>query len=685
MRTHCPYCALQCGMRLEKTPDGYAVRGDESFDVNAGALCTKGFTAAETLAHPDRILAPLIRRNGVLEPARWDDALEYVAERFRDIGERHGRDAVAAFGSGALTNERAYAFGKFARLALRTRNFDYNGRFCMSSAAVAANRAFGLDRGLPFPLAWLDRAECLLVAGGNPGDTMPPLARRLGERRTGATIVIDPRRTAFAANASLHLQPVPGTDALLARALLHVVIAEGFIDRAYIATRTNGFDEVRRAAERTYPELAERHTGVPADEIRHGARMLARASSAIVLTARGVEQHRDGSDAANAYLNLALALGLPGKPLSGYGTLTGQANGQGGREHGQKSDQLPGYRNARDPQARADVARAWNVEPDDLGTPGLTASELFTALGTSIHGLFVVGSNPAVSAPNAAAVRANLAKTEFVVVCDFLPSETVAFAHVVLPVLQWAEESGTVTNLEGRLLLRERVAEPPEGPRSDLRVLQGLAERLGAPRLLASTDPADVFDELARVTAGGRADYSAASHARLRDGERLYWPVSAAAPQGTPVLFETAFPTPDGRASFVSADERAPGSEAPDRAYPYAFTTGRVRDHYLSGTQTRRVERLVRAAPEPVVEMHPSVAAHHGVADGELVRVRSRRGSIEIRARITEAVRPDTLFAAFHWAEPGAANDLTSDALDPHSRMPAFKGCAVSLERVMQT
>jgi len=683
VRTHCPYCALQCAMRLESNYGGYAVRGDATFDVNSGALCTKGFTAAETLAHPERILTPLVRRDGVLEPASWEEALDLIAERFLAIGERHGRDAVAVFGSGALTNERAYALGKFARLALRTRNFDYNGRFCMSSAAVAANRAFGLDRGLPFPLEWLDRTECLLIAGGNPADTMPPLGRRLGERRTGSSIVVDPRRTPYAAAATLHLQVAPGTDALLANALLHVAVAEGLVDDAYVAARTKGFADVRRQAERADPERAERRTGVPADDIRRAARMLAAAPSAIVLTARGVEQHRDGSDAANAYVNLALALGLPGRPLSGYGTLTGQANGQGGREHGQKSDQLPGYRDARDPAARAAVATAWGVSEAALGTPGLTAAEILGALGGDVRALLVVGSNPAVSAPAAAAVRAGLERTEFVVVCDFFPSETTRYAHVVLPTLQWAEESGTVTNLEGRLLLRERVAEAPAGPRSDLRVLADLAARLGAPGVLPSSDPEAVFAELARVSAGGRADYSAASHARLRAGETLYWPVSQAAPNGTPTLFQERFATADGRANFIPADESAPHSEAPDDGYPYAFTTGRVRDHYLSGTQTRRVERLVRAAPEPFVEMHPVVAAHHGVADGDLVRVRSRRGSVELRARVTADIRPDTLFAAFHWAAPRAANDVTSDALDPHSRMPAFKGAAVALERVV--
>jgi assimilatory nitrate reductase catalytic subunit len=681
VRTHCPYCALQCGMTLGPAASGYAAAGDPTFGVNAGDLCMKGFSSAEMLGHPDRLLQPMIRRNGVLEPASWDEALDAAAGGFARIARERGHDAIATFGSGALTNEKAYALGKFARLAFGTANFDYNGRFCMSSAAAAANRAFGLDRGMPFPLAWMGEADVLLLAGGNPLDTMPPLERYLTKQRAhGQSIVVDPRRTAFAASASLHLQAAPGTDTILAYALLHVLIVERLIDTAYIAARTTGFLDVRRNAELEYPERAEKRTGVPADDIRAAARMLAKAKRAIVLTGRGVEQHSNGTDSASAYINLALALGLPGRDGSGYGTLTGQGNGQGGREHGQKSDQLPGYSTLDDPRAVERVARVWNVAPERLTRRGMTAAEILEAIGTQIHGLFVMGSNPVVSAPRSAQLRTKLATIEHLVVCDFFPSETVAYAHVVLPSLQWAEECGTMTNLEGRVLLRERMAEPPEGPRGDLAILAALAERLGVPALIAP-DAEAVFDELRAATAGSRADYSGVTYARLRGGDVLHWPVPAVDHPGTPVLFAESFPTADGRARFIAVASHL-DSEYCTAEYPWTLTTGRNREHYLSGTQTRRTARLNAAVREPVAEVHPALAERFGIVDGGYMRITSRRGSVDVRARLSDAIRPETIFAPFHWGGTSTVNDVVGGSLDPISKMPPFKACAVRIESV---
>jgi len=669
-------------MHVVAVDDGYRVAGDATFDVNAGDLCVKGFTAAATLRHPERLATPLVREDGVLRAASWDEALDRAAEGFRGIAARHGDDANAVFGSGALTNEKAYALGKFARLALRTSRFDYNGRFCMSSAAAAVNRSLGVDRGLPFPLAWLGETSCLLVAGGNPLATMPPLARYLDSQRVrGTSIVIDPRCTEFAAAATLHLQPAPGTDAILAVGLLHVLIAERLVDAEYIAARTRGFDAVRRIAEREEPARVERRTGVEAEAIVAAARMLAAAPNAIVLTARGVEQHANGTDTVNAFVNLALALGLPGRAHSGFGTLTGQGNGQGGRELGQKSDQLPGYRRADDPQARAHVAAVWGVAPEALGCAGERGFELLSSVGKAVRGMLVVASNPVVSAPNASAIRAAFAKAEHLVVCDFFASETTEYAHVVLPALQWAEESGTMTNLEGRVLLRERVVEGPEGSRSDLAILRALALRLGRPQAACDAEPEAVFDELRRATAGGPADYAGVTYARLRGGERLQWPVATVDHPGTPVMFATDFPTADGRARFIAV-EPVTTAEVPDADYPWYFTTGRVREHYLSGTQTRRVEVLSRAVPQPYVEMHSRLAALVGVGEGGRVKISSRRGAVALQTKITDRIRYDTLFAPFHWGGALTVNDLVDARSDPSSAMPAFKACAVRLERL---
>jgi assimilatory nitrate reductase catalytic subunit len=742
--THCPYCALQCGMTLREVP---AERGDPNdpnaptdptgpteptggggdgrdgrsrledrageegeasrlevvprtgFPVNKGALCGKGRSAPDLLAPSARLTQPLIRgaATGRLEPATWEDALERIASRLSGTRAAHGPDAVGVFGGGGLTNEKAYALGKFARLVLGTPHIDYNGRFCMSSAAAAGTRAFGLDRGLPFPLADIPRTGCLILVGSNVSETMPPAARYLTElrERGGTLIVIDPRRTPTADLADLHLAPRPGTDLALALGLLHLVVSEGRCDTDFIETRTSGWPEARSAAMAHWPELVERVTGVPVPSLREAVRLFCDPEHAMVLTARGPEQHSKGTDTVGAWINLCLATGRAGRPLSGYGCLTGQGNGQGGREHGQKADQLPGYRKLEDPAAREHVAGVWGVEPASLPGPGRSAYELLDALGGDIRSLLLLGSNPVVSAPHAAHVEERLRSLDFLAVCDVVLSESARLADVVLPVAQWAEETGTVTNLEGRVLLRRKAIEPPPGVRTDLEVLSALAERLGWEKGFP-TDPEEVFDELRRASAGGPADYSGVTYRRVADEDGVFWPCPAdpashgpAAPgesgesgddhPGTPRLFLDRFATPDGRARFTPVSHR-PSAEEPDAEYPLHLTTGRVLSQYQSGAQTRRVRKLNAAAPGPFVELHPRLAERLGAAEGDRLAVVSRRGRAVAPARLTTGIRPDTVFMPFHWPGEGRANSLTNPALDPASRMPEFKVCAVRVE-----
>jgi assimilatory nitrate reductase catalytic subunit len=670
------------------------------FPTNRGGLCQKGWTSAEVLRTPDRLTTPLLRgTDGALHPATWDEALGLVADRLRRIQAEHGRDAVAVFGGGGLTNEKAYALGKFARVVLRTPFIDYNGRFCMASAAAAGNRAFGVDRGLPFPLEDVGRAQAVLLLGSNLADTMPPSSQHLAAARAaGGVVVVDPRHSATAAladdGAGLHLQAVPGTDLAVLLALTHVVWAEGLVDTAYLAARTTGADEVRRSVAAWWPERAERVCGVPAEDLRRAARLLAAAApvhggtGAYVLTGRGAEQSTQGTATVTAAINLALSLGLPGRVGSGYGAITGQGNGQGGREHGQKSDQLPGYRRIDDPPTRAHVAGVWGVDPDDLPGPGVPAVELLRRCGTpdGPRALLVHGCNLVVSAPDNQAVRDRLAALDLLVVCDLVPSETTELADVVLPVTQWAEEEGTMTSLEGRVLRRRRAVDPPPGVRSELEVLHDLAARLGVTRGF-STDPAVVFDELARASAGGPADYSGLSHARLdaaeAAGDGLFWPVPATPDgepdhPGTPRLFADGFPTPDGRARMVVVDHRGPSDDLRPDA-PVYLVTGRVLQHYQSGAQTRRVAALASAQPEPFAEVHPLLADRLGVADGELLEVTSARGTAVAVTHVTTTARPDTVFMPFHWSGEGSANRLTTDATDPVSGMPEFKVCAVQV------
>ena len=662
------------------------ISGRDDFPVNEGALCGKGAAAADVLDPAVRLTAPLLRdtKEAPLREVGWGEALDRVA---RELGGRTS-DAVGIFGGGGLTNEKAYLLGKFARAVLRTPNIDYNGRFCMSSAAYAQQRAFGLDRGLPFPVRDLRETGAILLVGANVAETMPPIMRHFTAQREagGWLAVVDPRRTKTAEQAHAHLQPVPGTDLALANGLLHIVIAEGLADTAYVEARTTGFDEVRRAVASYWPERVERITGVPASQLRDTARRLTRSVAsgrgAMILTARGSEQHSDGAATVSAWINLALALGLPGRPRSGYGPLTGQGNGQGGREHGQKADQLPGYRRIDDPAARAHVAAVWGIDPDDLPGPGPSATELLGRCGAEIDALLVMGSNPVVSAPDAGAVEAGLRGLGFLAVADLVLSETAALADVVLPSTQWAEETGTMTNLEGRVLMREKAVEPPPGVRTDLEILDAVAARLGRPlsRDGKPLDAEQVFAELGRASAGGPADYAAISYSRLRAGEELYWPCGEQSPTGTPRLFTERFATPDGRARFQPVQYRGTAEE-PDDDYPIRLTTGRVLAQYQSGAQTRRVNRLNRAAPQPFVELHPDLAAALGITDGDSATVTSRRGSATAPARLSRAIRPDTVFMPFHWPGEGRVNTVTNPALDPNSKMPAFKVCAVRVER----
>ncbi|WP_258805327.1 molybdopterin oxidoreductase family protein [Pseudarthrobacter sp. NS4] len=712
--THCPYCALQCAMTLTSPAElapapqpgpvpvpappalespaaappaleaPLEVQGRD-FPTNRGGLCRKGWTSASLLNHPGRVTEPLLKGpDGVHRPISWEHALDLAASAVKDARARYGADAVGVFGGGGLTNEKAYMLGKFARLALGTSRIDYNGRFCMSSAAAAGMRAFGVDRGLPFPLEALDTASTIMMLGSNVAETMPPFVQHLkGTRDAGGLIVVDPRRSATAAftadGGGIHLQPLPGTDLTLLLGISHVVIHENLVDTAFIGERTSGYSAVVRSVNSFWPERVQSLTGVPAELIRETARRLAdgaRKGGSYILTGRGVEQHIDGTDTATAAINLSLLLGLPGSARSGYGTLTGQGNGQGGREHGQKADQLPGYRKITDPAARAHVAGVWGVPEELIPGPGLPAVQLLKSLGKAdgVRCLFVHASNIAVASPDANAVIDGLRSLDFLVVCDFFMSETAAEADLILPVLQWAEEEGTLTNLEGRVLRRRRALTPPAGARSELWIMARLAEALGAPSTY-SEDPETVFEELRLASAGGLADYSGIDYAMLDRGEAAYWPYPAGS-TGTPRLFRDGFAHPDGKAVMTPVTprrRRTPAANPDPAAKTMTLITGRLLEHYQSGAQTRRVSELLASQPEAKMQIHPAAAESMGITAGSFVSVANERGEVVCRAELSTAIRPETVFLPFHFPELESANRLTEAATDPVSGMPEFK------------
>jgi assimilatory nitrate reductase catalytic subunit len=683
-------------MDVGHTPDGFEIRGRE-FPVNNGALCIKGWTASEALTHPDRLRTPLARtREGTLAPVSWDEAMGLLTDAIVETQRRYGPEAVGVLGGGSLTNEKAYLLGKFARVGLGTSKIDYNGRFCMSSAAAASIRTFGIDRGLPFPIQDIAKADVVLLAGSNPAETMPPIMQYFEAQRAagGRLIVTDPRLTPTAETATLHLKNVPGTDAALANGLLHLLVRNRAIDIPYIEARTEGFDQVRAAVAAYWPEHVERVTGVPESQLVEAAGILSTARTVMVLTGRGIEQQAQGVNNTLAFINIALALGMVGRPYAGYGTLTGQGNGQGGREHGQKADQLPGYRLITDPAARRHVAAVWGVPAESLPEAGISAYEMLDQIGEDggVRSLIVSGTNPVVSSPNGLRVEDRLGALDYLAVADFFVSETAEMANLVLPTAQWAEEDGTMTNLEGRVILRKKAVDLPAGVRTEIDIICDLAERLGRGKYFRYADTESVFYELRRASAGGVADYSGITYDKIRDTGGVYWPCPTENHPGTPRLFGTevvdgdrflpppGFFTSNGRARF-HAIRHAASAEVPDDEFPLYFTTGRLLAQYQSGTQTRRLEKLHEMAPEPTLEVHPILGIRYRFRDGDPVTVTTRRGKATFRARLSTGIREDTAFAPFHWAGTGSANRLTNPALDPTSRMPEFKVCAARIER----
>lgn len=662
-KTSCPFCGIQCGMTV--------ANGETLPHPEGSRLCVLGLSAGVLIRHPERLTTPLVRKNGRLVPSSWEEALTVAAEGFLRIARTWGPKANAVFGSGSLTNEKAYLLGKLARLALRTPHVDYNGRYCMSAAAMAQNLAFGLDRGLNRPLADLAQHDLILLAGSNAAESLPMLVPHLMAAKRGGTrlIVVDPRHTLTAKLADLHLALRPGTDLALANALFHAVPK----NQAFIKKHTRGFEEALKAVEGSTLAWAAEVCGLEIEALEKAVGLLSRAQRPLILTGRGADQNTRGVRTTLAYINLALGLG------GEFGTLTGQANGQGGREMGQKSDQLPGYRSIEDPADRAAVARVWGVPPELLPGRGKSAFEILEAIDQGeIRGLLVLGSNPAASSPQSDRIRSTLAQMEHLVVIDPFLSETASLAQVVLPGSLWAEEGGTTTNLEGQVVLRRAVQDPPIGARRDWEILVDLAHRLGAGAHFRYSNLEDIYNELRQATQGAKADYFGITYERLERGDALFWPCPHPNHSGTPRPFAQRFAHPDGKARFFPTPY-APPAEVADAEFPLLLTTGRVLYHYLTGNLTRRIERLNKKCPGPWLEVHPATATRLGLTEGQPCEVRSRRAWARYTVRLNARIRPDTVFVPFHWEGSSGVNRLTNPTLDPFCGMPEFKLAAVNL------
>lgn len=697
VRTQCPYCGVGCGL-LADVEDGRlaGVRGDPIHPVNRGRTCRKPLELMHAVHAPDRAVAPMWRdvRDGRLEPGTWDDVLGRVASRLRAIVDEHGPDAVAFYISGQILTEDYYAVNKLAKGFLQTNNVDSNSRLCMSSAVAGYTGAFGSD-GPPPSYADLALTDCVLLLGTNTAACHPIVWSRIRDRQAEGAFVIcaDPRETATARGADLHLPVRPGTDLPLLSAMLHVIDRDGLVDDDFVARRTTGWEQARAVARDWPPARAAEVCGVPAADIEEAARRFAAAGASMALWSMGANQSTVGTLKNRALINLCLATGQIGRPGAGPLSLTGQPNAMGGRETGGLAQLLPGYRKVEVAEDRAAMEAHWGLPPGAISPrPGLPAVDLFDALADGrVKAVWIVATNPIVSLPDSARARAALERAELVVVQDaYHPTESSSFAHAVLPAAAWPEKDGAMTNSERRVALVRRAIDPPGAARADWEIFAGAARHLGFGDAFAWGSAAEVFDEFAACTAGRVCDLSGVSHERLRQEGTVQWPAPATpdAPRSDRLYPDHRFPTPDGRARFAPTPHAAP-ADAPDADHPLLLTTGRIADQWHTMTRTGKSPTLRAAAGDPFVEMHPDDAVAAGVSDGEDVRVVSRRGSVVLRARVTDGIAPGVCFAPFHWGAlhaaggAGTVNATTLRAVDPTSKQPELKAAAVRVERVV--
>ncbi|HWV38094.1 MAG TPA: molybdopterin oxidoreductase family protein [Vulgatibacter sp.] len=705
VKTHCCFCGQQCGMQLEvKDETIVGVKPWYEFPFNRGMLCPKGVTRHLQQAHPDRLLHAYERdpdAPGGFRPMPYEQAIERVASEIDRIQREHGRDAFAILSGASLTTEKTYLMGKFAHMCLRTANIDYNGRLCMVSAAGGNKKAFGVDRAAN-PWSDILGAEVVWISGANVAECAPITTNYVWQaREQGAkVIVVDPRITPIARTCDLFLPIKPGRDAALFNGVLHLMIENGWIDRGFIEAHTVGFEEVAREVRAWTPRRTAEVTGIAEERIRRAAEWWGTAKTSFLMHARGIEHHTSGVINVLGAINLVLASGRIGRPFCGYATITGQGNGQGGREHGQKCDQLPGGRDLDDSAHRAWVAKVWGMDPDELPMPGAVAYEIVRkAARGEIKGLLSICFNPVVSLPDNNFVRRALEKLEFYAAIDFFLSETARYAHVVLPGSLHEEDEGTVTQLEGRIIKINQVVDPPGEARQDWRIVQDVARALGREKGFAFRSTREIFEELRVASKGWIMDYSGVTWERVEQNFGVFWPcpdevpegVAPPPPQGTVRLFEPGswnpiargagpFYFPDGKARFNATPYAGPAEDVDDE-YPIILTTGRVVSQFLSGNQTRRIGPLVDHYPEPRLEVHPALAAKLGIAHGDWTLAESRRGNCTLRASVVRTIRPDTVFIPYHWGGRKSANQLTNAALDPISGIPEYKVCAVRVRK----
>ncbi len=704
VETHCCFCGQQCGIKL-KVKDNSVIGFEpwEEFPFNRGMLCPKGVKRYLQGSHPDRLTTALERdpaAEGGFRSLPYDQAIGRVASEIQRIQSAYGDDAFGVLSGASLTTEKAYLMGKFARVALRTPFIDYNGRLCMVSAAAGNKKAFGIDRAAN-PWSDIPGADVVWISGANVAECAPITTNYVWQAREhGAKIiVVDPRITPIARTCDLFLPVKPGRDIALFNGILHLMIENDWLDHDFINDWTVDFASVADHVRQWTPRKTAEVTGITERAIRQAAEMWGTAKTSFLLHARGIEHHSHGVQNVLGAINIVLASGRIGRENCGYATITGQGNGQGGREHGQKCDQLPGARDISNPEHRAYIAKIWGIEEKNLPGPGVDAYELIRKIDRGeIKGLLSLCFNPLVSLPDNSFVRGALEKLEFFVAIDFFLNETAHHADIVLPGSLQEEDEGIVTQIEGRVIKINKAVDPPGDARQDWRIIQDITKAMGRETGFTFNEPREILDELREASKGGIADYSGITYEKIERQYGVFWPCpegeAGTDHPGTPRLFEPGSwnPVAKGAGPFYFSDGRArfnvapysPPTEDVDEAYPIILTTGRVVSQFLSGTQTRRIGPLVDQYPEPLIEMHPKLAEGLGISEGDWATVESRRGSVTLQAQVVTTIRPDTIFIPYHWPGRRSVNQVTISAQDPISKIPEYKVCAVRVRKARQ-
>ena len=670
--TTCPYCGTGCNFFLQ-VADGrlVGVVPCKTDEISLGRLCIKGYNAHAFVQHPDRLKHPMIREGGQLRQVTWEQAMDRIVTEITRIRDKYGPDSIAVLASAKCTNEENYLFQKLARAAIGTNNVDHCARLCHASTVSGLLFSFG-SGAMTNTIPEFDNAECILITGSNTLEAHPMIgARMLRALDKGAKIiVVDPRETPLSRISHLSLHQRPGTDISWINGMIKIIIDEGLVNEEFVKQRTTAFDELKEVVKEYTAEKVQATTGIPKEKLVEAARLYARTDKAMIAYAMGITQHSNGTNLVKAMANLAMVTGHIGRESTGLNPLRGQCNVQGACDAGGLPNLFPGYQRVDDPESKAKFEKAWGKQLP--GSPGLTLTcAMKEAMAGKVKAMIIFGENVMISDPDLGHLEEAIEELEFLAVADIFPSETVQKANVVLPAACYAEKEGTFTSTDRAIRLLRKAVDPPGEARPDWVIACDMGKRLGSSGFDFSS-PAEVMDEMASLT----PQYAGIDFGRI-DKQVLRWPCPTKEHQGTKILHTQKFTK--GLGVFAPV-HHAPPMEEPSEDYPFILTTGRNLFQYHTGTMTRRSPKLEREAPEPYVEINKSDAKRLGIKDGERVAVSSKRGSITLKAQVTDRIILGSIFIPFHYAE-AAANRLTNAALDPIAHIPELKVCAAKVAK----